>query len=422
MKNRIDEILYNFSSNSAMKFLNDKYLSLEKDMMVLGSVVFNIETVFRKGDEVDYVNVPISYETANKCELEKIRKEIEELLTFVLVREIDIEFEIEKDSYKYKRDKGLKFNRYENICLFSGGVDSFSGIIKCKEQLEDLVGVFVAHGDQPKGVHIVEKLKEKLKRFEIPIYTLYAPKMRRYGYSQLRGFLYCLYGSIYVSLLKAENLLVTECGPTMYQPKFSPFDSVTMTTHPYVLKKTKNIIELLLRRNIHIIIPYENLTKSEVFASSPVKKYFSYTHSCISLGTGTNCGKCYGCILRRLGSLTAGIKDAEYDNDPLTEDFEKGENLISLLRFSHDMLLDYKNMNFTSKENIYVYRKQRLFRRFALDNFAALYILKQQGHDTNPYAENLYQSVLSGVGETAIKERIGQVRSGRYIPDFNKEV
>ncbi len=406
-----------------MRFLNDKYLSLEKDIITIASIVFNIETVFRMGKTVSEVEIPISEQTAHDCNLNVVAREIQELLSFVLVREISISFRVIEDSTRYKRDKDLQFASCENVCLFSGGIDSLSGIIRSQKELKDVHGVFVAHGDQPRGVNIVTSLEKKLlRKLKIPVHILYAPPMKRYGYSQLRGFLYCLYGSVYVSLLKSKNLLITECGPTMYQPRFSPFDSVTMTTHPFVLGKAKRIIELLLRREVCLVIPYENLTKAEVIISSPAKEHFDKTHSCISLGTGRNDGKCYGCIVRRLGAIVAGVQDAEYDYDPITKDYEKGDNFVSLMRFSHDVLLSYETMNFFSKENIFVYKKQRLFKRFALDNFSAIYLLKKEGKVTSPYVENLYAAVLKKVGEAKLKEHISEVRKGRFVPNFKRRV
>jgi len=417
------KIIYKLSPHSNMRFLNDRCLLLEKDIVTLSSIIFNIETIFRMGKKVDNVKIPISEETASMIDLEAIKNEIERLLNFVINYKVEIEFNLIEDSTKRKRDKQLVFNQCNNICLFSGGVDSLSGIINSKENLGRLEGVFISHGDQPRGVNIVNTLNKKiLNPSSIPLHILYAPPMMRHGYSQLRGFLYCLYGAVYVNLMNAKNLLVTECGPTMYQAKFSPFDSVTMTTHPFVLERTNKIINSLLKRKVSIITPYENMTKAEVIIASPIQDKFSYTHSCISLGTGRNCGHCYGCIVRRLGAIVADKIDAIYDYDPITEDYKKGDNLISLLRFSYDVLAKYDNMNFTSKENIFVYKKQRLFRRFALDNFAALYILKQKGKKINPYAENLYQSALKQIGEAKIKERIEQVRSGRFIPNFKKMV
>ena len=128
-----------------------------------------------------------------------------------------------------------------------------------------------------------------------------------------------------------------------------------MTTHPYVLGKTKRIIEIFIKRKINLITPFENLTKAEVFVTSPNPQQFPNTHSCISMGTGRNCGHCYGCIVRRLGSIVSGIPDTKYDTDPITIDFNKADNLISLLRFSHDIIVNYEKMNFTSKENIFIY-------------------------------------------------------------------
>ncbi|MBI2673261.1 7-cyano-7-deazaguanine synthase [Candidatus Woesearchaeota archaeon] len=400
MNKKIKDIVYTISPNSKMRFLNDKYLWMERDIFILASIIFNIETVFRMKEKVNQVKISISEETAELCNLTALKNEIMDLLNYVLMYDVEVIFEVNQEYSKYKRDKDLEFNKCNNVCLFSGGIDSFSGIVTCKKEYKDIEGLFVAHGDQPRGVNIVSTLyKNALEKLKIPIHTLYAPPMKRYGYSQLRGFLYCMYGAIYMSLLKADNLLVTECGPTMYQPKFSPFDSVTMTTHPYVLKRTKNIIELFLRRKVHIITPFENLTKAEVFINSPIKNQFQFTHSCISLGTGRNCGHCYGCVVRKIGSIIADLKDT-----------------------AHDVLLKYETMNFTSKENIFIYKKQRLFKRFALDTFAAIYILKEKGFQTNPYIENSYEAVINKLGIKKIKERIENVRSGKFIPNFDKEV
>lgn len=419
----INEILNYISPNSEMRFLNDRYLIKYKDIIVISSMIFNLETVYRMGGKIENIIIPLSEETYSTCDIKKIRTKLKELLSFVLYADIDIKFSITRDAEKFKRDKDIQFEKIENICLFSGGIDSYSGILKSKEQYPSLMGVFVAHGDQSKGVAIVKDLQKKiLSKKDIQVRTLYAPPMKRYGYSQLRGFLYCMYGSVYVGLCKSDNLLITECGPTMYQTRFSPFDSVTMTTHPYVLGKTKSIIEELLGRKINMITPYENLTKSEVFAISPNDAFFNKTHSCISLSTGKNCGHCYGCIVRRLGAIVAGKEDSEYNSNPLTKDLKKADNFISLLRFSYDILMDYEHMNFTSKENIFIYKKQRLFKRFALDNFIAIYILLKQGVSIHPAAKSFFDEVLEKLGKERFEQRIKEVRSGRYIPNFDKKV
>ena len=42
---------------------------------------------------------------------------------------------------------------------------------------------------------------------------------------------------------KQRNIVVAECGTTMYQPKFSPFDEVTLTTHPQIIDSSKKIVK-----------------------------------------------------------------------------------------------------------------------------------------------------------------------------------
>ena len=192
---KIKEILYTISPNQKMNFLNDKYLSLEKDIISIASIVFNIETIFRMGKEIFQVKIPISEETADRCDLTKIKKEIEDLLFYVLVKNVNIEFDVKENMSLYKRDRNLDFKNTDNICLFSGGVDSLSGIITLNSKIKNLQGVYVAHGDQPKGVAVVTTLqKDILNKLHIPINILYAPPMKRFGYSQLRGFLACQAG------------------------------------------------------------------------------------------------------------------------------------------------------------------------------------------------------------------------------------
>lgn len=219
------------------------------------------------------------------------------------------------------------------------------------------------------------------------------------GYSQLRGLLYTLYGSIYVSLLNADNLVIGECGPTMYQPRFSPYDTVTMTTHPYVMQTAKKIIDILLKRDINIIIPYENMTKAEVIQASPYKEFYPYSHSCITTRFGNNEGNCYGCIIRRLGFLVAGIEDCKYLYDPIGNSKYNADNLASLLRFNYDFLFDFKEMPFYAKQTIESFDKQDLLFRFSLDTFSALYLYKSLKRRLNPYIETLYAGGVDKIGE-----------------------
>src|SRR5438034_9532709 len=97
--------------------------------------------------------------------------------------------------------------------------------------------------------------------------------------------------------LGSEAIVVTECGPTMYQPRFSPLDSITMTTHPFVVRTAAKTASLLLQRDLKIITPFEDLTKAEVIVISPEQDGLKYTHSCISQPSGTHHSTAYGCVI-----------------------------------------------------------------------------------------------------------------------------
>jgi hypothetical protein len=200
----------------------------------------------------------------------------------------------------------------------------------------------------------------------------------------------------------------------MYQPKFGLYDSITRTTHPVVVELAHRVLSTLLERNIKIYLPFENMTKAEVISTSNNPDHFQRTHSCVSQRSGKHDGTCYGCILRRLGAIVSGIKDVEYLKNPLVDNKANGDNLLALLMFSRDILLDYQNMPFYQIENIEAYNKIDLFRRFALDNFAAIHILRNRKTKITIEVMNIFKDVTSEIGLEILKERINQVRSRKF--------
>ena len=418
----INKIIGYESPNPEMRILNKKDAYLEKDMLSIACRVFNTESAIKKGKKVEKLTIPISSRTDTSRDIEKIAQLIHDLFLYVLIEDIDIEFDIQ-NLQRFKRGRLPQMSTCNTICLFSGGVDSLSALLTTKKRFEDVHAVSVLHGDQGRLSNIVDSLINDISKVEdIRFHKLYAPPMGSTGYSQLRGLLYALFGAIYVSFLNAENLVIGECGPTMYQPRFSPYDTVTMTTHPYVMETAKNIIEILLKRDINVITPYENMTKAEVIHASPYKEFYPKSHSCITSRFGNNEGTCYGCIVRRLGFLVAGIEDCKYTRDPIGNANHNADNLASLLRFNYDILFDRTNMPFYSIQTIESFKKQDLFYRFSLDNFAAIHIYKKQVGRLNPYIETLYNETFERIGEEKLMKRVEKVKRGTFKPNFRKLV
>jgi queuosine biosynthesis protein QueC len=205
----------------------------------------------------------------------------------------------------------------------------------------------------------------------------------------------------------------------MYQPRFSPLDSITMTTHPFVVAKAAQIGSLLLNRELRIMTPFEDLTKAEVIAISPEKDGLRYTHSCISSRFGTHDGTCYGCVIRRLATTAVGVKDVTYSRNPISDSNAHAGNLYSLLGFCHDILTDFRRMKEYERGIIDVYGKRDLFRRFALDNFAAIHRLLSDNKRVVRPVRDLYNSVSREIGAAIFDHRLREL-ARTTVPDHSK--
>jgi len=189
-----------------------------------------------------------------------------------------------------------------------------------------------------------------------------------------------------------------------------------MTTHPVVMRFASKVIRILLQREIKIVTPFENLTKAEVFAVSPHKSGLRYTHSCISQRFGRHDGTCYGCVIRRLAGIAAGVDDVHYDKNPINDKHARAGNLMSLLAYSYDLLTNYADMDTFEIEMIEAYSKQDLFRRFALDNFAAIHRLIRKRHRVRAPILQMYKSLVARIGTKALDARLDDLKQAKFVP------
>jgi hypothetical protein len=379
----------------------------ERDILRIAYALFEAETTLKKTGRIKRITIPLSRETFLSINKIKLKKLLKELFLLILIEDVQISFKKINDT-KGRVKKEMKFPSKEAIALFSGGVDSYAGIKVSENQYKNLLGLFVAHSDQGRIVGIVNRMKQFINT---EIKTIYAPPMGSLGYSQLRGFLYILSAGVYLKLCKADKILITECGPTMYQPLFSPYDSITFTTHPYVLKIAMDVLEIMLGFTPKLVIPFENLTKAEVMFNSGIKDY-SKTHSCVSQRFGDHDGTCFGCVIRKLAGLVTGIKDVRYNNNVFDLNNNQ-DNLINLLDYSKELLINFNSMPSFQTDKINEFEKYNLFKRYAEDNLAGVMIGVNR-------KDRLY-SYVSGI-EKLLKKRILDVRKKTNKPDFNNYV
>jgi len=376
--------------------------------------IFNLEKEIRKR-RIDEVHLKLTKASISR----DITDYLINLISFTLLEYVNFEFI--STEFKFKKSKKVvSKKKFDAVCLFSGGIDSYSGILNSRRHFNRLEGVFSAHSDQKKIIKIVKNLFESnLKYYGIDLFKLKAPSMGKGGYSQTRGFFYMLSAAAHMNLVGADNLIVSECGPTMYQPQFSPVDSVTLTAHPAIIEFTKNIIFSILNKKIKIITPFEDLTKAEVMSVSPDKNSLKQTHSCITQRFGDHCGTCYGCVVRRLAGIASDIQDVQYRKDPIMDENANLENLSSLLLFSQDILLNLYDMEYYQRRNIDAYRKKDLFRRFALDNYAAIHKLIKTNGKITKAVETLYFDTIEEIGTSILEERLEELKKGHFKPNYS---
>lgn len=393
-----------------------------RDLLRIANSIFEAEKAAKDNISFDKVEIFISLEGFMKLSDGAIAHQLAQMFSEITGRTIEIIFRTSsKPDYRHAR-RLVRYPAFDSVCLFSGGVDSFVGLANAARLQKRVVGVFIAHSDQTGVINIVSKLR-KTHLKSVPCYTVYAPAIKprrnKHGYSNLRGFLYMLLAGAVCEVVSAKRVLITECGSTMYQPRFGPLDSITHTTHPLVQQTALEVIRAITSKQIDFVTPFEDMTKAEIMAFSDVGKLIPYTHSCITARFRDNCGLCYGCVLRRLGAIVAGTPDANYHRDIISDPSCDDDNLITLLRFSYFFVADREKIENYSLTKIIRYGKQDLFSRQSLDVLAAMYVLHGQGTKFSPRVQRAYDLYVATIPEDTLKKRVAQVRSGAKKPDFD---
>lgn len=387
--------------------------------LIVGEAIFDLEKRLRR-ELVDQIDVELVLPNQHPTNLNGLGAHLSDLVSSVMMEDVTFCFHESKGSVKNIRTP-VDLTPTGAVCLFSGGVDSFVGFDLALSRSECSEGVFCAHSDYSKIIRTATDLfADEFEARGARLRRVAVPAIGKGAYAQLRGFLYILSAAAWAELLSAERIVVTEVGPTMYQPKFAPFDRVTLTTHPHVVEAALIAAETVLKRNISLVMPFEDLTKAEVMALAPKPEKLRLTHSCISQRFSLQDGTCYGCVVRRLASEAAGIVDASYRADPVLQEAASQGNLLALLRFSLDFLRDPSTMEEFEVGEIEAFGKHDLFRRFALDNFAALYSVRKREGRLAANVETIYRQAVAYVKEDIFRERLVELRREKsFAPDWS---
>jgi len=387
------------------------------DLKSIASSIFLIEDEIKKGKGIREVCIPLCEDYSRD-----VNDTIERLLEFLFCKMIKVT--LTKNPQRRLKEISDTFSD-GYTCLFSGGLDSYSGILNSSKNYGKVEGAFTRHADQKHLGHLIDTLQKMiLNRYGIDVKKIDTVENKNYT-RKTRGILYIL-NSL---LLKNTNVVISEVGPTMYQPRFTLLDDISFTTHPKILEFSKKVAKTVLDVEVSIIKPNENLTKAEVVAASPEKEHIKLTCSCRTMrwcnSTKPNGDTCYGCMMRELAMIVAGAEDGKYRNNILVSK-ESGRdqysNILHLLRFSIDFLNDFEEIPNYTTEIIKKYRKEEVFRRFSLDTFAGLLLLKKEGKLMDTVYLKFLELALKTISKDELEDRIESVKDGKFKPDFKNTV
>ena len=317
------------------------------DLLYISLFVFAVDRLVFRSDAEDnwsrklHIKVPV-------LSIKKWLKQkelIESILNFLSGDYWSVDFykrellPYEKEAKLYFADLLITADHVKNICLLSGGLDSFIGAIDALEGSKDIL--FVSHYGRGKGAKeyqdtLIESLSNYYKINKKSFFQFYAVVLSGHENTQrTRSLLFFSHAiaiascsNYYTNLLVPENGFISLNIPLTHSRLGS---SSTRTTHPYYMELLQNLIDNL---GIHVklINPYQFKTKGEMLFNCKniifLKKHLVDTMSCSHPDSGRmlkektprHCGNCLPCIIRRAAIKHAGFIDqSNYRNTTLKE-------------------------------------------------------------------------------------------------------
>lgn len=234
------------------------------------------------------------------------------------------------------------------LCLYSGGLDSASGISH-QLSLPDtrpIVPITVRH-----RLDLGDKVKQQLlsikRHFGREIHPVIVPfemtspstlVQSEETSQRSRAFLFLAVGAAVADGFGMSELEMFESGVgAINVPLLAGMEGsqATRGAHPHFLRQMSELLTLVAERPFRVVLPFMTRTKGELVASltgSGLQQIANQTCSCPSFpvrvhqsGRQQSCGVCAACLFRRLAMQTAGIEE---DTQDYQYDFLNGDMLL----------------------------------------------------------------------------------------------
>lgn len=245
--------------------------------------------------------------------------------------------------------------QYEEVILFSGGLDSFGGAVR--EILEDrrqvvLVSHRPLNAMYARQTRLVDRINERLSnRSRQPLHVaIEVNKTKGFGREptqRSRSFLFASMAAAVALSMQLKRIRFYENGVVSINLPLSVQavgGRATRTTHPKVLDGFSKIYSRAFGHEFEVENPYLSKTKAQILRqiqAAGCSEMCADTSSCAHPMEQTkeisHCGYCSQCVDRRLNTLAAGYNDIEdpqaiYKSDVIRGERTK-ENLTLIERY-----------------------------------------------------------------------------------------
>jgi 7-cyano-7-deazaguanine synthase in queuosine biosynthesis len=239
------------------------------------------------------------------------------------------------ESEGQKRDRTRNEAPIEKVVLFSGGLDSTSGLATLIDQADKTLLVSYYSRNFQRQSTIADKMGFH-RLVQVGSSWIVSESVGRAGGQFMyRSFLFLALALVFADAYRAESLLQFENGPLALAVQPLDLYRITRHAHPLVHRHLTNIFEILTGRSLSIKNPFVNMTKGEAvgllksrLGKQRFKEVVDETETCWYLNSrtvvagpprkrnGEPCGACVPCLVRR-AALGA-------DDTPAATDFKNG--------------------------------------------------------------------------------------------------
>ena len=239
------------------------------------------------------------------------------------------------------------------VILFSGGLDSLSGIAECLENSSDQLCLISHRSGQPRTAKTQDQLFEALRerypdriehyKFDCSLRGIRAEEETQ----RSRSFLYTSIAYALSYAMSQRKIFVYENGITSinFSTRQDQMNArASRTTHPKTMNLLENLFSQISQPTIKIATPFLWKTKTDILQILDEvgrRDLITSTVSCSQtfqhLGQATHCGGCSQCIDRRFAAYGSELDDVDeggiYALDFIKDSIEKDEIRTTLIDY-----------------------------------------------------------------------------------------